>query len=285
MKKAILTFDVEDWYHLEYFSRQECNTNISLLDGLETYVNLLNSLSVPSSFFVLGEIAKPKLNFFRELLAAGHDIGSHGWDHRRPMTLGIDEFREDLRRSIDVMREINGERGFGYRAPCFSIDRARLDVVRSSGFTYDASHIAFENHPLYGSIDLHGFEKIQPFVYRHQDFFEFEATTLPILGKNIPICGGAYFRLLPWFLTKELIKKHIENNDIYVFYIHPFELSKLPVPEMPVSTSFLTKYRFSKGRSSVADKLRRLVGLLKDSGYTFTTFSLLQSELRAKLEG
>ena len=43
MKKAVLTLDVEDWYHLDYFDRFECNTNNSLLDGLDEYVELLDS--------------------------------------------------------------------------------------------------------------------------------------------------------------------------------------------------------------------------------------------------
>ena len=95
MKKAVLTLDVEDWYHLDYFDRRECDTNNSQLDGLDVYVELLEALSLPSSFFVLGEIAERKIAYFRDLVKSGHDVGSHGWNHIRPMTLGIDEFRAD----------------------------------------------------------------------------------------------------------------------------------------------------------------------------------------------
>ena len=74
--------------------------------------------------------------------------------HVRPMTLDIEEFRLDLHRSRAIMKEINGKRGLGYRAPCFSLDRERLDIVRDTGFAYDASRIEFGSHPLYGSIDM-----------------------------------------------------------------------------------------------------------------------------------
>ena len=67
MKKAVLTLDVEDWYHLDYFDRAECNTDTSLLDGLDVYVELLESLSLPSSFFVLGEVAESRIGFFKDL--------------------------------------------------------------------------------------------------------------------------------------------------------------------------------------------------------------------------
>lgn len=279
MKKAVLTLDVEDWYHLDYFDRFECDTNNSLLDGLDVYLELLKSLSLPSSFFVLGEIAEKKIDFFRNLVKDGHDVGSHGWNHLRPMTLSVDEFGADLRRSIEIMKEINGERGFGYRAPCFSLDRERLDIVRDSGFSYDSSRIEFGNHPLYGSINMFGYENISKTVYRRGDFIEFEVSTLSILGKNIPISGGGYLRLFPWALMKTLITRYLKKNDLYVFYIHPFELSKLDVPAIPSSTSTLTKFRYTHGRNGVVDKIIRLVDLLRTSGYTFTTFSEIQQEI------
>ena len=69
MKKAVLTLDVEDWYHLDYFDRHQCDTKNSLLDGLDVYVELLDSLSLPS--FVLGEIAEKKIEFFKNLIKVG----------------------------------------------------------------------------------------------------------------------------------------------------------------------------------------------------------------------
>ena len=57
--------DVEDWYHLDYFNREECNTKNSLLDGLEEYVQLIESQSLTSSFFVLGELAEQRIEYFK----------------------------------------------------------------------------------------------------------------------------------------------------------------------------------------------------------------------------
>lgn len=281
MKKAVLTMDVEDWYHLDYFDRCECDTTNSLLDGLDVYVDFLKSLSLPSSFFVLGEIAEKKVEFFKSLAKAGHDIGSHGWDHIRPLTLTVDEFRSDLYRSVEIMKEINNDRGFGYRAPCFSLDRERLEIVRDAGFSYDSSRIEFGVHPLYGSINMDGYEKITRTIYRCAEFMEFEATTFPIMRKRIPISGGGYLRIFPWILMKTLITRYLKQNDLYVFYIHPFELSKLDLPSIPRSTSTLTKFRFSHGRNSVLEKITKLVNLLRSKGYSFTTFNEIQKEMDA----
>lgn len=285
MKKAVLSLDVEDWYHLDYFDRSQCDTSNSLLDGLDVYVDLLESMSLPSSFFVLGEIAQGKIEYFKALVRSGHDVGSHGWNHIRPMMLGIDEFRVDLHRCRDVMKEINGERGFGYRAPCFSLDRERLDIVKESGFAYDSSRIDFGDHPLYGSIDMNGYDNLSKAVYRSGDFTEFEVPTLSILGKNIPISGGGYLRLFPWRLMKTLINQYLKKNDLYVLYIHPFELSQLPVPAVPSSTKTLTKIRYSHGRHRVVDKIKSLVELLQVNDYSFTTFSEIQKELNVSYSG
>ena len=272
MKKAVLSLDVEDWYHLDYFDRRECDTNISLLDGLDRYVELLDSLSLPSSFFVLGEIAEKKLDVFRDLAKAGHDIGSHGRNHRRPMTLDLEEFRHDLDCSVEIMRMINGDGCFGYRAPCFSLDRERLDIISDSAFSYDASRIDFGDHPLYGSINMSGYQKISEAVYQRGNFMEFEATTLPLVGRRLPVSGGGYLRILPWTVMKRLIARHLSKSELYVFYIHPFEISNSENPPMPRGTAASTKLRFTYGRHSVTEKIKRLVDLLGAKGYSFTTF-------------
>lgn len=279
MKKVILSMDVEDWYHLDYFERSECNLDKSLLDGLDVYVDLLNELSIPSSFFVLGEIAKNKIDYFRDLAACGHDIGSHGWDHQRPLTMTTNAFREDIERCMRPMKKINGDNGFGYRAPCFSLDRERLDIVQEARFIYDSSRIDFGNHPLYGSIEMSGYTSDSQYIYQKDSFLEFEITTYPVLGKNVPISGGGYLRLFPWLLMKDLVKRHLKKNDIYILYIHPFELSKLQAPDVPASTSKLTKFRFMHGRSKVVDRLRRLADLLDSSGYEFTTFKAIHEDI------
>ena len=279
MKKVILSLDVEDWYHLDYFKRSECSTSNSLLDGLDVYVELLSELSLPSSFFVLGEIAEKKIEYFKDLVGLGHDIGSHGWNHQRPLTMSTDVFQDDLSRCMRVMKEINGDRGVGYRAPCFSLDRERLDIVKETGFIYDSSRIDFGNHPLYGSLEMSGYTSDSKYVYRKDDFLEFEVTTLPVLGKNVPISGGGYLRLFPWLLMKELVTRHLKKNDIYILYIHPFELSRLPAPDVPASTSLLTKFRFSHGRNQVVERLKRLTGLLDSYEYEFTTFRAIHEEI------
>lgn len=279
MRKAVLTMDVEDWYHLDYFNRSHCDENYSMLDGLNQYLEVLDKYQLPSSFFVLGEITNSLKDILRKVASSNHEIGSHGWDHRKPMTLTLEEFEKDIFRSKMTLEDILGVRVDGYRAPCFSMDRNRLDLVKSAGYLYDSSKIKFTDHPLYGEIDLNGFEEISSNIYRQEDFFEFQVSTEKILGKNIPVSGGGYIRLLPWLMMKKIIGSYLDHSELYVFYIHPFEFSKKNDPTFPQSASWRGKLRFSTGRNSVIEKFEYLLGYLQSKNFEFSTFSDLRKQL------
>ena len=271
--------DIEDWYHLDYFNSSRCDKNYSLLDGIDVYREILTKYNIPSSFFVLSEIAKSISSTLDEILIEKHEIGSHGLNHIRPITIPKSEFYNELDRAKKTLEDIISNPIEGYRAPCFSIDRQRLDQVQKAGFSYDSSRIDFSNHPLYESIDMTNFERIVPSVYRNNDFFEFQVTTKSFFGKNIPISGGGYLRLLPWYISQKLIMPYLNQGELYILYIHPFELSSKRNPPFPSTTKWYNRFRFGMGRSTVSEKLSRLINLLKESGYSFTTFSSLRKEL------
>lgn len=279
MKVAVLSMDVEDWFHLDYFPHDACDSTQSLLDGIDVYESLLLSEGVLSTFFILGELAASLAPRMRQLARSGNEIASHGWDHRRPLMLDLTEFREDIRRSKNELESLLGTRVYGYRAPCFSLDRPRLDILRLEGFAYDSSRIETAKHPLYGKLDVAGFSQIRPWVFHDKGFTIFEVSTLRLGKLSIPISGGGYIRLLPWWLMKGMLSKYLSKESFYILYIHPFELSPLPDPALPPSVGFSTRLRFSRNRSRVPKRLRQVIHMLKVKGYRFTTFSGLCNEL------
>ena len=279
MKTVVLSMDIEDWYHLDYLDTKECNISYSLLDGIDVYREILQDHKIPSSFFVLGEIAKSISPILKEITNEKHDIGSHGWDHARPITIPLSEFYNNLVRSKKLLEDLTSSPVEGYRASCFSIDRKRLDKVQKAGFHYDSSRIDFSSHPLYETINMDGYELVMPNIYRNNRFFEFQVSTYSFHAKNLPISGGGYLRLLPWYVSKKLIKSYLNQGDIYILYIHPFELSSKKNPLLPSSTKWFNRLRFGMGRGTVKLKLSRLIGLLKENGYRFMTFSSLRKEI------
>ena len=276
--------DVEDWYHLDYFSdvSPSPDRSVSMLDGLDVYLSILRRHSIRTTFFVLGELAERLGGTLQDMVLAGHEIASHGTAHKRPLRMSVEEFGEDLRRSKAALERVVRRPVEGFRAPCFSLDRTRLEEVRKAGYTYDSSRIDFTGHPLYGSLDMADFRQVSPSHFVQDGFHEFEVSTLPVLGKRLPVSGGGYLRIAPWAIMRPLIQTYVKSSQLYVLYIHPFELSPQPLPTDAARLSVPQRLRFGLGRAGVPDKLERLIRLLKQSGFSFVTFKdLCRSETRS----
>lgn len=269
---AVLSMDVEDWYHLDYFSGLSPERSSSLLDGLDVYLSFLERHSIRTTFFVLSELAEHLGGKLRAMAAAGHEIASHGVAHKRPLKMTVDEFADDLRQSKATLENVVQQSVEGFRAPCFSMDRTRLETVRTAGYTYDSSRIDFTGHPLYGSLDVADFDAVAPGHAVQHGFHEFEVSTLPVLGKRLPVAGGGYLRIAPWAIMRPLIQSYVNRHPLYVLYIHPFELSPRPLPSAAAKLSFSQRLRFGLGRAGVEQKLEKLVRLLKSDGFSFVTF-------------
>ena len=276
---AILTMDIEDWYHLDYFNTSKCNVEYSLLDGLDIYRELLDNYKIKSSFFVVGEIADHIDTKLRKLKKEGHEIGIHGLDHSLPMKLTLKKFKENIKEAKNRIENAIDSGISGYRAPCFSLDSERLKCVEQLGILYDSSRIDFGPHPLYENLDVSDFEIVTPNIFRKDNFFEFEVSTHKILNRSIPISGGGYLRIFPWLFTRKMIESYLKNNNLFVFYIHPFELSLKGNPDFPQGTSFSTRMRFGLGRKTVKEKLNSLIKMLLDADFRFITFSELREEI------
>lgn len=281
-RHAVLSMDVEDWYHLDYFSGLAPERSSSMLDGLDVYRTLLERHSIRTTFFVLGELAEPLRDRLRSMADAGHEIASHGVAHKRPLQMTVDEFAIDLRQSKAQLENALQLPVEGFRAPCFSMDRTRLEEVRKAGYTYDSSRIDFTGHPLYGSLDVDDFDTVSPGHVVQRGFHEFEVSTLPVLGKRLPVSGGGYLRIAPWAIMRPLIQSYVSTHPLYVLYIHPFELSTRPLPAAAAQLSYPQRMRFSLGRAGVASKLERLIRLLKQNGFSFVTFRDLCQEAPAQ---
>ncbi|MEQ8532030.1 MAG: polysaccharide deacetylase family protein [Imperialibacter sp.] len=281
-KTAVLSMDVEDWYHLDYFDKGKCDRTVSMLDGLEAYARILAEYQIKSSFFVVGELVDSLGSSLADLQSVGHELGVHSHNHIRPLLQTPEVFRADIRSAIQTLRQVTGERTLGYRAPCFSLDRERLDIIREEGFVFDSSKINFSSHPLYGDLNVSGFQSQESGIYFQDSFFEFEVSTLHFLGRNIPVSGGGYLRIFPWSLMRKFLEVYLRYQQFYVLYIHPFELSQVKNPIFPQDTSLLTRARFSAGRKGVGDKLRRLIDLLLAKNFEVVTFGKLRESLLTK---
>jgi len=281
-KLALLSMDVEDWYHLEYFQRQR-ETEPSMLDGVERFADVLASERVPATFFVVGDVARSHPATILSLIGSGHEIASHGPDHQLVTLMPVDHFVRQLAEHKDALEQQFGVPIRGYRAPCFSMNGEKVRRLPEIGFTYDSSWIRFNSHPLYVHMDVSDWPDVCEGVRRApgHDFVEFEVPTASLGRMRLPFSGGGYFRIFPWALLRRLTTRYLEHARVYVFFIHPFECSRRQLDAFPPGTSMSNRVRFQMGRSRTLSRVTRLVRLLRREGWEFSTFSAARERLLA----
>lgn len=278
MKHAWLTVDLEEWYHLDYLKGFRCReTGVRAIPQIFDFLEMLDAEGVKATFFCVAEIADANAGLLRELLRRGHAVGCHGWDHELLTNKGIEQFVQETREARAAIERAAGAPVTGYRAPCFTMERDKLDALRDLGFTYDSSKIRFAQHPLYRNLDLAGFEEADDLVHVEGGFAEYEIPTLDIMGWSIPISGGGYLRLFPFWLLRVLLALYARRHDNFTIYVHPFELTGMELP-LPKCLGRATRFRCLVGRKRNLKKLRKVIRWLKKRGARFTTLEADRKE-------
>jgi polysaccharide deacetylase family protein (PEP-CTERM system associated) len=255
------TVDVEDYFHVSAFENViEIDTwqNFPLRVERNTHVilELLDLHNIKATFFVLGWVAKQIPQLVKDIAAKGHEIGCHSFFHRLIYNLSPAEFRTDTWRAKDLLEQISGKKVRGYRAPSYSItssSRWALDILNELDFEYDSSIF-----PIFH--DRYGIPNAPRFQHQIEGtkLNEFPISTSSILGKNIPVSGGGYFRLLPYPLTKMALRRiNIKEKKPFIFYIHPWEID----PSQPkiANAGFKSNFRHYLNLDKTENRLNRLL--------------------------
>jgi polysaccharide deacetylase family protein (PEP-CTERM system associated) len=256
-----LTVDVEDWYHsvLEIEPANWPNCEDRVVPSTERLLDVLAKGRARATFFFLGHVAELHPELVPRIAAAGHEIACHGYAHRLVYTLTPDEFRADLRRSLNVLRSQTDQPIRGYRAAYWSITRRcawALDIVAEEGLTYDSS-IYPTTTSLYGIPDAPRapFRLVTAGGHR---LLEFPPSVLRFPLRNIPFAGGIYLRLLPRQFVHWAYRRFVRSGRPVLAYIHPpeFDPDKPRLP-MPVAARVLHYARLDALRREVPRLLER----------------------------
>jgi polysaccharide deacetylase family protein (PEP-CTERM system associated) len=255
-----MTIDVEDYFQVEAFAAV---IDRSGWEGLprrvdrntERLLEILAESGVEATFFMLGWVAERHPALVRRVVAGGHELASHGLSHLRVDRQSPEEFRQDVRRSRQVLEDLGGVPVRGYRAPTFSIGGASRwahSILAEEGYCYSSSVYPVK-HDLYGTPEA----PRTPFS-PVPGMLEIPLTAVRILGIDMPASGGGYFRLLPYFITRGLLSyARRANRSPAVFYLHPWEID----PEQPRQQSAPLKSRFRHylNLDRTEPRLRRLL--------------------------
>jgi len=257
-----LSVDVEDWFQVGAFEKVIGRDSWETLPrrveaNTDRVLALFERAGVKATFFTLGWVAERHPALIRRIAAAGHEIASHGWDHRRVFTLGEKEFRADLDRAHQAIEAAGGVAPTGYRAPSFSID-ARTPwahaILAERGYAYSSS-VAPIAH------DHYGWRESPRFAWRPvagSDLIELPVTTVSLAGRRFAAGGGGFFRILPYrFSSWAISRVNAAESRPAIFYFHPWEVD----PDQPRvgNAPLKSKLRHYTNLSRMRSKLLKLM--------------------------
>ena len=217
----ILSFDIEDWFHIfdpayenqpdlwsGFLSRVERNT--------EWILDFLSRHQLKASFFCLGWVAEKYPQLIKSIHNNGHEIAAHSYLHNKVNQLNPESFYEDTKRVIDTLENLTGSKINTYRAPGFSMDKNTLwafEILHEFGIENDSSFKSGLHMGFPGRIPK------EPFILKGKGFEmkEFPTRTFNFLGSHIVYSGSGYFRIYPY----HFIQKKFKHSDYEMAYFHP----------------------------------------------------------------
>lgn len=252
----ILTIDVEDWFHV-------CGYDLDAAVGsfprrvrpnVERILRLLAEYQVRATFFMLGSVAEEDPALVPLIAAGGHEIASHGYSHRPARQLGPEAFRDEIRRTGEILSRQGKRKPVGFRAPQWSLDvncAWAWEILCEEGYRYDSSL-----NPLPFVGDRRG--PRFPFRIRAGagELLEIPPMVTPSPLGNLPTGGGWGFRFFPQRMIRDTVRSYNRAGAPAALYLHPREMD---ADGPRLSLSPLQKFAVYGTRTDAADCLRALL--------------------------
>ena len=259
-RRFAMSVDVEDYYQVWAFSdvieRSSWDAQPSRVDAATRRVlDLFDRHRAKATFFVLGWVAERAPDLIRDIVARGHELASHGYDHRKVFDQSPEMFREDVVRTKTILEDIAGVAVTGFRAAGFSIDRRTpwaYEILAEAGHHYSSS-----SHPI--AHDHYGDPGGPRSPRLLGGVIEAPVATADFLGRRVSCAGGGWFRAAPYAMSALLLKKAAASIDgPAIFYFHPWEIDA-DQPRI-ADASAKSKFRHYLNLDRMQGKLERLLG-------------------------
>jgi polysaccharide deacetylase family protein (PEP-CTERM system associated) len=255
-----LTIDVEDYFQVSAFAPHIPRSEWSIREcrverNVDRILALLDQHGTKATFFTLGWIAERYPELIRRIVAEGHELASHGYGHERASEQTAAAFFADINLAKLLLEDLAGQQIKGYRAPSFSIGQHNLwafDCLERAGYLYSSSIYPIRH-------DHYGMPDAPRHAHAVGGLLEVPATTLRFLNRNWPASGGGYFRLMPYGLSRWMLRRvnHVDQLAA-VFYFHPWEIDA-DQPRIP-GIGAKTRFRHYLNIHRMEARLNRLLG-------------------------
>ncbi|MBD0427190.1 DUF3473 domain-containing protein [Aquisalinus flavus] len=224
-----MSVDVEDYFQVWALSsvidRDTWDSySLRVEDTTRRVLDLFARTGTTATFFTLGWVAERCPALMRDIVDAGHEVGSHGYEHIKVFDQTPDQFRTDVVKTKTILEDVTGKPVNGYRAAGFSIDDRTpwaFEILAAAGHLYSSSV-----HPIMH--DHYGMPEAPRQAWHPVDgagFVEIPVSTVDAWGRRFSCAGGGWFRLLPYAWSHHLLTRLIEGEGgAAVFYFHPWEI-------------------------------------------------------------
>ncbi|MCI5043316.1 MAG: DUF3473 domain-containing protein [Aquisalinus sp.] len=262
-----ISVDVEDYFQVwalsEVIKREDWDDiPLRVESATRTVLDLFDRTQSKGTFFTLGWVAERAPALMREIVARGHEVASHGYDHTKVFDQSSDEFRADIRKTKQILEDITGQSVRGFRAAGFSLDDRTPwahEILCEEGYKYSSSvHPIAHDH--YHAPDAPRFAWSP--LKDNVAFLEIPVSTTMVAGRRVSCAGGGWFRAMPYNLSHALLSRMITKDDQpAVFYFHPWEVD----PEQPKVSGLSRKSRLRHylNLERMEGKLERLLGSMR----------------------
>lgn len=238
MQRSVFSVDVEDWFHiLDVPSAPPISEWASLPSRVELnfkrLLDLFDENSAKVTCFFLGWVGERFPHLVKEAASRGHEVASHGYNHRLVFEQTRQEFAADVRRARILLEDIAGAPIRGYRAPGFSTTEETpwfFDVLTEAGYEYDSSVFPAPR----GHGGIRGGRREPHWLGTDDRLMEIPITVADLMGKPMCFFGGGYLRLFPYWLIRRMSREVLAEGRPVVFYVHPREIDPSH-PRLPMS--------------------------------------------------
>lgn len=243
-----VTVDMDEWYHCRWatgsprsrwkdvpaFFRDHYGSDRPIGETREPMRRTLALFArhgVRATFFILGEMAEAYPDLVREIVAAGHEVASHGMRHLDLHQMTRREFVSELAQAKAVLEDVSSRSVTGYRAPNLIIEPWVLDVLHDLGFAYDAS--VCPSRALFGKYK--GLVGAPQTPYRpawdnlarrgQHPVVELPIPSFPLL--RLPAATGIMTRVAGLWWCRAALAGALRGGAA-TYYFHPYEIATPP---------------------------------------------------------
>ena len=265
-----LSFDIECYYQIvaKDYLRTRLTPTPEVEANTDWILDQLAERDIKATFFTLGNVALAYPTLIQRMVAEGHELAVHGYDHLYITELKPAAFRDELLRAIGTLEDVGGVAIKGHRAPAFSIvDRTiwATDILRDLGLHYDSSiyPIAGKRYGIAGA-------PLGPWRLEN-GLVELPLTAVRWRGRRLPAAGGGYVRLFPYRYTRWAIGQCAREGRPAISYFHPYEfapdgpsLAKVPASGDKTARRRLVKFNLLQRVGRGEAMRRKLLRLLSE---------------------